>query len=89
MPFGEVHRWRGRSGVFIDLVASCGPPAVIRGDHSVRRHNESVDCFANRPSDDQGDRGYVKTRTTSKYARWLGVTSAPFQPVSLLQRLGP
>jgi hypothetical protein len=33
MPFGEVYRWRGRSGVFIALVASCGPPAVTSLKH--------------------------------------------------------
>lgn len=34
----------------------CWIAAIIWGDHTVRRHNESVDRLLNRPSDDDGDR---------------------------------
>jgi hypothetical protein len=33
----------------------CWIAAIIWGDHTVRRHNESVDQLLNRSSDDSGD----------------------------------
>jgi hypothetical protein len=42
MPFGEVHRWRGRSGVFTGSVASCGPAAVTSSSHVSAARQRSV-----------------------------------------------